>query len=702
MTQRHLSDKKEPKYFSSLSDAEKKELDEKVKFELEQNHYSAITKMTVIGGLSNLFAGMFVLWVMYHQIALDTLFNWYAGLISFNLLNIGWSGFFKYKYKEITSSLLKKWRYGFYFIFSGLSLTWGFIGVLFVPPSLHYQVYVVTFLQVATLSFAFSTFIDFRLSLMSISCLLLPTITYEIFHGFRLWKISQPDYIFNLSLGISLLILGIYLIVICFLGYVLTKSQATLSALNAGLNEKLENSNKFLEQRVKERTLELEESLKLVTYQVTHDLLTNLPNQLLLTEYTKNAINAESTRFFALVCFSLNEITKINDWLGHHIGDTIIKIIAERFRTLLNKLNKENTEQNYVITLTRKDVFVILIKNISPKQVETKSKLLLQVVAEPIEIEKQNINLTASIGVSLYPHDGNDVESLLMNADAAMGYAKEAGGNQLYIYSEKIKDRLHKQIKIESKLYTAIKNGEFLLHYQPIIDIKTNKICSIEALARWQSPLLGIISPDDFIHLAEANGLIIPLGEWILNTACKQLKKIHQLHFDELQIAINLSSKQLQQKNSVQTIIDIIAASGLDPRFVELELTEREAFNEDMIPRLREIQKSGICFAIDDFGTGHSGLSKLKLFPVNKIKIDKSFIKDLETNSDSQQIVANAIDLAKRLNITVLIEGVETKEQLEFVKKHGCDLVQGFYFSKGLPADELLQLLEKNKNEIIV
>ncbi|MHB1948813.1 MAG: putative bifunctional diguanylate cyclase/phosphodiesterase, partial [Gammaproteobacteria bacterium] len=501
------------------------------------------------------------------------------------------------------------------------------------------------------------------------------------------------DFVLDIGFSISLLILGIFLLVVCYICYVLIKNQSILSFLNEVLNEKLEDINKFLEERVKERTAELEKSLKLVTYQATHDLLTDLPNQRLLAEDIHSSIvrAKENNRQFALVCFSLNELDKINDGLGHQVGDFVIKAIAKRLEHAHEKFKSKLDK--YVVALSRRDVFVILMEPIELNNIEEEVKQLLNVVEEPIYTENQVVKLTASIGLSIYPHNGNDIKTLLMNADAAMLRARQYGGNRIDMYRAEINANISKQLELENHLYQALKNNEFMLRYQPFVDLKTGEICGAEALVRWNSPAFGIVSPDSFIPLAEANGLIIPLGEWVLKTACEEARHWNELGFARLKIAVNLSAKQLHQKDIVQIIATTLKSIKLNPNYLELELTETAAFQAELLPIVKQIKTLGVGLSIDDFGTGYSGLSNLKQFDIDKLKIDKSFVRDIDTNSDSRAIVANTILLAKKLNINVLAEGVETSEQLHILLDLGCDMVQGYYFSQPVSAEIFRELL---------
>lgn len=672
--------------------SEKQHINMKVDFELNELQF----KMIKIGGITNILSGIFVVWVLYGQVKFSLLINWYIALVFINLINMSFSIF--YQYKKVTPEQIGLWITIYHIILMTLCIVWGSIGFLFIPDNLQYQLYITVFLLAVLVGFSLGTVTDFVASIISIGCLLIPYIVYHIYLGVQSVLTIGYDPKLNLGFSLVLFILGSFLLVACYIGNKLVRKSFTLTFENLALNRKLENINRFLEQRVKERTLELENSLKVVTYQATHDLLTELPNQRLLLEYMQAAVNSadENKHIFCVVSFSLNEIGKINDGLGHKAGDIVIKTVAQRFQNLLNK----NTR--YIVTLSRKDTFVIIINPIaSLSEVEEKVNLLFSILDEPLHTEEQVIKLTASMGVSIYPRNGKDISSLLKNADAAMFAATRKGGNSINMYQSEINAEISKQLEMEVQLHSAVKNNEFLLQYQPFIDLKTGEIVGAEALVRWQSPLLGFISPMDFIPLAEANGIIIPLGEWVFRTACRQLKTWHDLGFTSLQIAINLSARQLLQKDIVHTISRILTETQLNSASVELELTETTAFLGDVIPTVREFEKMGLHLSIDDFGTGYSGLTNLKLFSISKLKIDRSFVQDIVINNDSKMIVENTINLAKKLNISVLAEGVETKEQLQFLKDNGCDYIQGYYFSRPLNADVFTELLKNKKRYII-
>lgn len=675
---------------SQLNAKEKHEISNKVELETALSHYNMIQ----LGAIANIISGIFIIWILYDSTNLITTLGWYSILVFFNVINIIWA--FRNRGTFEHPQQLRRWKMGFEVILAGICLTWGSLGILFASNNTIYELYTITFLQVVVIGFCFTSVTDFTIAFISISSLVFPSVVFRFYRAYHAWHTIGHDPGLNLELGISLFILGAFLLTACYFGAKLVKKFFFLSFANTLLNQKLDNLNKFLEQRVKERTIELENSLNLVTYQATHDLLTDLPNQRLLAEFIDKAIAdaSQSGHMFAVACFSLNEIEKINDGLGHHIGDQVIKTIAQRFQKTISQTD----EFTYKVALSRKDVFVVVLESLHDlNELESKAEKLFAILDEPIYTENEIIKLTGSIGISVYPRNGEDIQTLLMNADAAMFKAHQMGGNSVNIYSSEINADISKQLELASNLHTALKKSEFMLHYQPFVNAKTGDICGFEALVRWEHPVLGLVPPDKFIPLAETNGIIIPLGEWVMRSACKQTKEWQKLGFF-LKGAINLSARQLQQKNIIQLINSILKECDLEPKYIELELTETAAFQAEVIPVIKQFKETGLGLSIDDFGTGYSGLSNLKLFSIDKLKIDKSFVQDLLTSRNSRTIVTNIIAMARKMNITILAEGVETQEQLKILQRLGCDLIQGYYFSCPVSAEVFTKLLTDRKH----
>lgn len=694
MTGQMESDK--VKNYSQLNPIEEQEIEQQVGLEIVKSHYN----MLKLGATANIISGIFVFWILSPRVGLPILSVWYAFIVLTSLIDVLWA--YRFNITDITYEELQKWRNGFYFIVAAICLTWGSIGIMGEQGDIRYELYAITFLQIVVLAFTFTAVTDFTLSAISITCLLIPSIAFRGYLAIYSLVTTGHDTGLNLAFCINLFILAAFMLVASYFGSRLVKKLLKLTYTNVVLSQKLEKMNEFLEHRVKERTIELEKSLKLVKYQSTHDQLTELPNQRLLLEYLRSAVEASSqdNHMLAIASFSINGMEKINEVLGPQAGDIITKRIALRLRNFAaGKTYNKSKSTRYTMTISRQDVFVILVDPIHQlNEVEPKLKTLFSVLNDPITIGDQVIKLTASIGASLYPKDGFDVNTLIMHADAARLHARQSGGDNLGIYQPNIHADISRQLNIENQLHNAVKNNELSLLYQPLIALKTGKICGMEALVRWNNPALGRINPLDFISLAEANGTIIPIGEWVLRTACRQTKIWHSKGYTSLKVCVNLSAKQLQQKNIIQIISDILSETELDPKNIEFELTESQAFRDEVIPTINKLTSMGISLSIDDFGTGYSTFSGLKLFEIGTIKIDKSFIDDVMTDSDSKAIVLNTIALGKRLDIEVLAEGVETKEQVNFLQMHGCDIIQGFYFSRAVDADAFLKLLENQKS----
>jgi EAL domain-containing protein (putative c-di-GMP-specific phosphodiesterase class I) len=329
-------------------------------------------------------------------------------------------------------------------------------------------------------------------------------------------------------------------------------------------------------------------------------------------------------------------------------------------------------------------------------------------LAEVFKIDGQEIGITSSVGVSIFPGDGKDVNDLLKNADSAMYNAKREGPNCYSFYKSHMNARAMELLELERDLRYALDNKEFVLHYQPMVDLKNNEIIGVEALLRWVHPTKGLIPPYQFIELAEETGLIIDIGEWVLRTACAQNKAWQKAGLPKIIMSVNLSSHQFRHKNIVQSVSNALKSTKLAPQYLELELTESSIMgNTELYLRAMENLKAlGINLSIDDFGTGYSSLSYLKRFPVSKLKIDRSFVKDLPRDEDDDAIVLAIIALAQQLNLSVIAEGVETEEQLQFLKENQCSEVQGYYFSRPIEANDCTKLLKEKiispKNNVVM
>jgi len=442
-------------------------------------------------------------------------------------------------------------------------------------------------------------------------------------------------------------------------------------------------------------SLKLKLENNLVSYQANHDLLTDLPNQRLLPQYVDSAIQSVkgTGSAFALVCFSPNRMEMINDSLGHQVGNTIIQSIANRLKAIASHALHLKQDTQFIITISRTDTFNILMCPLEMDGAENKLKTLFSVLDEPFYLTDRGVKLTASVGVSFYSKDGDNAATLLANADAAMLKAKQFGGNRFEFYRAEINAQLPRQLALENDLIDAIELNQLQVYYQPLVDIKTGRIAGSEALIRWLHPVHGFISPINFIPLAEETGLIIPIGDWILKEACRQTKVWQQMGFTALKVAVNVSGKQLTHDGFIDAIKDALSVTEFDPEYLELEITETAILDENITSIIKAFTELGIGLAVDDFGTGYSGLSYLKRFSIDKLKIDQSFVRDIPDNNDSITIVSAILAMARELNVKSLAEGVETEEQLRFLQSKGCDYIQGYYFSKPLEASYFTQLL---------
>ncbi|PSW06856.1 EAL domain-containing protein [Photobacterium lipolyticum] len=432
------------------------------------------------------------------------------------------------------------------------------------------------------------------------------------------------------------------------------------------------------------------------------DSLTGLSNRYHFKSLAEQALQqAQLDQSLAAVFFlDLDNFKRINDTLGHGVGDLLLKAVGQRLSgTLrLSNIGGRSSPEDLITARLGGDEFTILLPHLCHSDIPSLvAKRLLKALAEPFQLTGYSISITCSIGISLFPNNGTDVESLFKYADTALYKAKHNGKGcyQFYNASMGIGDLNH--LAIEQSLHSALANGEFQLVYQPQLSLSTNTIVGSEALLRWYHPVMGSIPPDTFIPIAEQAGLIIPIGEWVLRTACKQAKKWQKLGYPAMRIAVNLSTRQFEQTNLASMTADILQETGLDPHYLELEITESMLMRnvEHAIECMEEIKDMGIDLAIDDFGTGYSSLSYLKRFPIDRLKIDRAFVSDIPQNGDDTAIVLAIIAMAHSLGLKVIAEGVETKSQMEYLADKCCDELQGFYFSPPLLPEEFTKLLKK-------
>jgi len=441
-----------------------------------------------------------------------------------------------------------------------------------------------------------------------------------------------------------------------------------------------------------------------ITYLAYHDSLTGLPNRNFFKQFLeKELLRAERHgKMVGLMFLDLDHFKHINDSFGHDAGDEILREAAKRISECIrgydstSRMGEMSPSSKHQVTRFGGDEFAVLLTDISRiEDTARAAKRILSKLSEPFVVKDHEVFIGASIGITLYPMGGRDVDTLLKNADIAMYHAKDTGRNNYQFFTKSMNRMAFERLTLETRLRKALENEEFRLYYQPQVDAKTGKIVGIEALIRWQQPELGLISPLEFIPIAEETGLIVPIGEWVIRKACEQNKAWQDAGYPPVRMAINLSSRQLRHKELVAVVSEALNESGLDPCWLELELTESTMMqvSENPLAILNRLRSTGVRLSIDDFGVGYSSLSHLKRFPVDNLKIDRSFVKDIPTDSDNIAIIKAVIAMAKGLKIKVTAEGVQTPEQLQFLQESGCDWMQGYYFSPPVPADEMTTIL---------
>lgn len=435
------------------------------------------------------------------------------------------------------------------------------------------------------------------------------------------------------------------------------------------------------------------ESIKLIEKFAYSDSLTELPNRASLIDYIKNKLHEASSNSMklAVLFLDLDNFKSINDTRGHYFGDELLKTAAER-------LNACISDDDFLARLGG-DEFMLVMSNFTGiKDLSMVVDKILLSLNNPIIIQNHEVNITTSIGIAIYPEDGLNEMDLIKNADTAMYKAKEFGKNKYVFFSTEMNRKITEKVELEEYLRHAISKKELMVYYQPQIDIKSGQIVSMEALLRWKHPRLGFVSPDTFIVLAEECGLINSIGKWVLEMACKQNRLFQDAGYKPLRVAVNLSAKQFQDKNLYETIMDIVHKTGLNPNYLELEITESAALQyfESTTEILKKLLDAGITISLDDFGTGYSSLNYLKLLPINAIKIDKSFVKNISSENYEHKLTKSIISIAHDLNLKVVAEGVETELQYSILKKMHCDILQGFLFSRPIPAQDFEKLLVHN------
>jgi diguanylate cyclase (GGDEF)-like protein/PAS domain S-box-containing protein len=430
-----------------------------------------------------------------------------------------------------------------------------------------------------------------------------------------------------------------------------------------------------------------------IQYLATHDGLTGLPNRVMFNQLLGLSIETARRygRKLAVLFIDLDRFKIINDTLGHEAGDVLLRELGARLR--------ESLRASDVVARLGGDEFVVLLPEISdPEQAAAVARNILSVVMKPVVILGQECRVTASIGVCMHPDDGQDDQSVMKHADMAMYLAKEEGKNNVQFFTSTMKPQSIERLSLETNLRRALELGEFSLHYQAKVHFKSGEITGVEALLRWQNPELGSVSPARFIPLAEETGLIVPIGKWVLKTACRQNVAWMAEGLPPVGMSVNLSMRQLNDEGLVREIGSVLAETGMDPTLLELEVTESTIMHnaERAVRILTEIKALGVRLAIDDFGTGYSSLAHLKRFPIDTLKVDRSFIREVPNDTEDRAIAEAIIAMGKTLSLTVVAEGVETPEQQAFLSEKLCDEMQGYYFSTPVAAQDFAELLRSH------
>ncbi|MFC5513508.1 EAL domain-containing protein [Massilia jejuensis] len=443
-------------------------------------------------------------------------------------------------------------------------------------------------------------------------------------------------------------------------------------------------------------------------YLAMHDGLTGLSNRLMFKGQLDRGIEIarRADGALAVLFLDLDHFKHINDSLGHHMGDELLKQVAHRIVATLRKsdfiYSEESNLLESVVSRLGGDEFTVLLSMVKSDQAAAQvAQRIIGDLNAPFLIAENQLFVSTSIGISMFPRDGDDGVSLLKNADSAMYFAKKEGRNNYQFFTESMNNKALSLLHMESDLHKALINGEFVLYYQPKVYIATRKIYGVEALIRWNHPEKGMISPSDFIPLAEARGLIVAIGEWVVNTACRQAAAWHQAGYGKLSVAINLAAPSFKSSSLSKVIAKAFAETGIDPKMLELEVTESVMMGglDTVLPTLHTLKSLGLTLAIDDFGTGYSSLSYLGLFPLDTLKIDRSFVSNLD-QVEGAAIVRAIIALSTSLKLGVIAEGVETEAEAEFLRAHGCERMQGFLFSRPVPAQAMTELLELHYLEL--
>jgi len=449
-----------------------------------------------------------------------------------------------------------------------------------------------------------------------------------------------------------------------------------------------------LDARMESKNAQMASSLRAANAElqhlVLHDALTKLPNRLLLEDRIQQAVE-ECRRGggrCALLFVDLDRFKTLNDSLGHFAGDAVLRIVADRLRATVRR---EDT-----VSRLGGDEFVVLVKHlVSGEDAGELARKIIDALALPFVVDEHELRIGSSIGISVHPEHGDTAVRLISNADAAMYHVKKSGRSSVAFFTPEMSTFFPSRLTLENELRAALEKNQLVVHYQPKVDVGSGRVVGMEALVRWQHPQRGLVAPSEFIPFAEETGLIVPLGAWVLKEACRQNREWQRRGFGDTVVAVNISGVQFQQPDLVETVRQALAASGLAPRYLELEITESVVMEDapTAILMLEQLHRMGVGLSIDDFGTGYSSLSYLKRFPIQTLKIDQSFIKDISASADDAAIVRAIVALAHGLRLRVVAEGVEHADQLEFLRSLGNDEYQGYLYSRPLPASQIEQRL---------
>lgn len=439
---------------------------------------------------------------------------------------------------------------------------------------------------------------------------------------------------------------------------------------------------------------ELTEANRKMQQLALFDSLTGLANRRLFMDRLNNALAScrRQGSSLALLFLDLDQFKRINDTMGHDAGDLLLLTIADRLKSCVREKD--------TVSRLGGDEFTVLLTDVKDTYSVTHvAQQILKALKQPIKLHKHEVIVSTSIGITLAPADSSQAETLMKNADLALYRAKECGRDRYHFFTEELNIQALRHLVLEQELRAAHRDDEFTLAFQPQVDLRTESVISVEALLRWNHPERGLVSPDDFITVAEETGLIIPIGRWVLRSACMQVKMIHELTGRPLKVAVNLSTRQFRDPHLEQTISEVLAESGLSPEFLELEVTESMLMDdiEKVIEQLSRIKATGVTITIDDFGSGYSSLSYLKRLPVDILKVDRQFVQDIPDDISDMEITSAVIAVAHKLNLKVIAEGVEDIDQRDFLVINKCDFAQGYFYSKPLTFEELYQYLQESK-----